>query len=260
MRGAGNHLVLENSVTSRESTGFLPLQEDVHPEVIRKSLSDRATTLAFGAIGWPWLLRSLSGGSPEMRSALLQRLGLGAEALPHLGSWKADAGFLTLIADCIFETLPENVVEFGCGASSLVIARALQMNGSGTLVSFDQHAEYVAATREWLAGHGLAADIRHAPLTRLSRDWPGRWYECFSPPERIDMLVLDGPPWAVHPFGRGAADCLFERLPSGGIILLDDAARPGERVIASRWRKRWPAIDFRYVSAGTKGALIGRKR
>jgi hypothetical protein len=42
--------------------------------------------------------------------------------------------------------------------------------------------------------------------------------------------------------------------------MLDDAARPGERLVARRWRKRWPDFDFKLVNAGTKGTLIGRRR
>src|SRR3546814_8137898 len=42
------------------------------------------------------------------------------------------------------------------------------------------------------------------------------------------------------------------------MILLDDAARPGERLVARRWQKRWPQIDFAFDRSGTKGTLIGR--
>jgi len=40
--------------------------------------------------------------------------------------------------------------------------------------------------------------------------------------------------------------------------LLDDAARPGEQVVARRWRERWPYIAFHYDRRGSKGTLIGR--
>ena len=79
-------------------------------------------------------------------------------------------------------------------------------------------------------------------------------------PERIDLIIIDGPPWTVHPLVRGAAERLFPRLSPGGIVLLDDAARPGERLVARRWRKRWPEIDFTLRKDGTKGTLIGSRR
>lgn len=215
--------------------------------------------LIFGAIGWPWLLRSLSGGSKAERAALLVRLKLPPDALPHLGSWKADAAFLNLIADQIFRLRPQIVVEFGVGVSTFVAAQALKLVGRGRLFSFDEHEDFVLLTRKRLADYGLEPELRPAPLTRTPHDWPGRWYDHGPLPERIDMLIVDGPHWAVHPFVRGAADRLFDRISLGGIVLLDDAARPGERVIAHRWKKRWPDFAFEFLDSGTKGTLIGRR-
>lgn len=114
----------EQRVTSRESSGFLPRREDFGPHLARKSPGDWAHIAFFGAIGWPWLVRSLSGGSQAVRRALLARLALPPHALPNLGSWKADAGFLSMIADEILAKKPQTVVEFGAGASRLIAARA----------------------------------------------------------------------------------------------------------------------------------------
>lgn len=243
-------------MTSRYATS--PLSKPLSaPDGGSPSIADRVHVAAFGAIGWPWLLRSLSGGSRQSRAALLERLGLPESALPNLGSWKADAGFLTLIVDTILAAQPRMVVEFGAGASTLVAARALQMSGQGHLLSFDQDQAFTEANRSWLAEHDLHADIRAAPLVRAPGEWPGLWYDTPDLPARIDLLVIDGPPWSIHPFVRGAAESLFERVSMGGIVLLDDGARPGERVVARRWRARWPDIDFRLLKPGTKGTLVG---
>lgn len=240
-------------MTSRESTQLLARADSG----LERSTRDRIETIAFGAIQWPWLLRSLRGGSQAEKAALLKRLDLADDALPNLGSWKADTRFLMHITDTIEALRPEIVVELGCGASSLIIAKALSRNGGGRLTSFDQHADFTEATGRWLAGHGLAADMRHAPLGTPPGDWPGLWYQLNDVPARIDMLVIDGPPWALHPLVRGAAESLFPRLSDRAVVLLDDAARPGERLVARRWRQRWPAMDFRYDRRGAKGTLIG---
>lgn len=240
-------------------TSALPRSESLDRNIRGKSISDWLHVLVFGAIGWPWLLKSLYGGTSQERVTLLSRIELPANALPNLGSWKADVGFLKLIADYIAQTRPRTVVEFGAGASTLVAAQALKLAGGGALSSFDEHADFVEATRKWLAEYGLKADLRHAPLTRRSREWPSRWYDHGALPDSIDMLIVDGPHWAVHPFVRGAADSLFNNITRGGIVILDDAARPGERIVAQRWRRRWTDFEFSYVKAGTKGALIGRR-
>lgn len=248
-------------MTSRESTRFLPLaHSDSQGPAFKRSARDFAWLLGIGAVQWPWLLKSLSGGRPSTKRRLLARLGLAADALPNLGSWKADTGFLTLIVDHIERARPQMVVEFGAGASSLIIARALQLWGGGRLTSFDQHPGFVAATREWLAGHGLEADLRPAPLGPPPGDWPGLWYQPGPLPERIDLLIVDGPPWTIHPLTRGSADSLFARMAPGGVVMLDDAARPGERIVAARWRRRWPQFRFDLVKGGTKGTLIGTRR
>lgn len=246
-------------MTSRELTGLLPLAEGDIRQPLSRQLSDTAWRLTFGAIGWPWLLRSLSGGRKADKQALMSALGLAPDALPHLGSWKADTGFLRHIVSHIARLRPRVAVELGAGASTLVAAKAMALHGGGRLVSFDQHAGFVAATRNWLEDNGLSVDIRHAPLDADVEGWPGRWYSVDRLPESIDLIIIDGPPWTVHPLVRGAADSLFARLSPGGVVLLDDAARPGERLVARRWRKRWPDMDFVLAHDGTKGTLIGVK-
>jgi Methyltransferase domain len=214
---------------------------------------------AYGAIQWLWLLRSLSGGRKADKQALLQRLDLPHDALPNLGSWKADTVFLGHICAAIENMRPANVVELGCGASTFVMGKALSLHGGGRLSSFDQHADFVDATRAWLSDHGIVADLHVAPLGRPPLDWPGHWYQLGQVPPLIDLLVVDGPPRAIHPHVRSAAESLFDRIPVGERILLDDAARLGERAVAQRWRKRWPGFKFVYDRRGTKGTLIGTR-
>ncbi|MDT9598099.1 class I SAM-dependent methyltransferase [Sphingosinicella rhizophila] len=248
-------------MTSREATSLLPRFGDT--AVIgnaSRSLSDWLSIIAFGAIQWPWLLRSLNGGSMEARIALLDRLHLPHDALPNLGSWKADIGLLTLVTDYILEHRPNLVVEFGAGASTLILARALQQAGGGTLISFDQHQDFVDATRDWLLEHGLEADLRAVPLRPSPGDWPGLWYDHGPLPRDIDLMLIDGPPWTIHPFTRGGASCLFDHIAPGGTIILDDAARPGERIVARRWGKAWPDFRFERRRSGSKGTLIGTRR
>jgi predicted O-methyltransferase YrrM len=242
-------------MTTKHATGLLPRNQQVASG--DRTLGDRLHVLAYGAIGWPWLLKSLSGGRRRDKARLLDRLGLPADALPNLGSWKADTVLLHRIVDTIEALRPANVVELGAGASTLVTAKALALNGGGRLVSFDQHGDFVEATRAWLGEHGLGADVRTAELVPSPGDWPGLWYDVHHLPDRIDLLIIDGPPWTVHPYVRGAADTLFDRMPVGGTVLLDDAARPGERMVARRWRKRWPNFRFDLDTSGTKGTLVG---
>jgi predicted O-methyltransferase YrrM len=243
-------------MTTRETTSLLSRASEDQPG---RSLMDAAAVISFGALQWPWLLKSLHGGSKAEKARLIERLDLPANALPNLGSWKADAGLLNLIVDTIEVERPQRVVEFGIGATSLVIAAALRKTGAPAHTGFDQHADFVALTRDWLDDHDLAADLRHAPLAQSPSGWPGLWYDTGPLEPGIDLMVIDGPPWTVHPFTRGAAEQLFQLLSPGGIVLLDDAARLGERLVARQWKKLHPDMEFELRTNGAKGTLLGRR-
>jgi predicted O-methyltransferase YrrM len=245
-------------MTSRDRTALMPKPVDFAALPLVDRLTNWLAFCGFALIQWPWLLRSLWGGRLADKHALLDRLGLSHGALPHLGRWKADVHLLTLLADHIERARPRIVVEFGAGASTLIIARALALAGGGRHIAFDQHADFVAATRRWLDEYGLGAELRSAPLVRAP-GWPGVWYDHGKLPDGIDLVVIDGPPWTIHPLTRGGAELLFDRIAPGGVVILDDAARPGERLVARRWRRNWPNFSFEYVAGGTKGTLIGRR-
>jgi len=246
-------------MTTRETTPFLPRAGDPPAGGARKGLRDWAAVLTFGVVTWPWLLKSLDGGKLAEKHALLDRLGLPADALPNLGSWKADTGLLSLLVDHILAERPKLVVEFGTGASTLILAAALKQAGGGQLISFEQHADFVEATRNWLGEHGLEADVRAVPLRKAPAGWPGLWYDHGPLPTGIDLMVIDGPPWTIHPMTRGAAAVLFDNIAPGGTIMLDDAARPGERLVARRWKRARHDFNFRLWKGGSKGTLIGVK-
>lgn len=248
-------------MTSRESTSWAG-RSDAGSALLRRSWRDRALLAAFYLLNAPFLAKSLYGGSSKAKRALLERLGLPPEALPHTGSWKADVGLLTLLADHILAERPRVVVEFSAGASTLIIARALEQAGveDPVFISFEQHEDFCARTGAWLKEFGLESDIRHAPLKPSPGGWPGLFYDHGPLPGGIELLLIDGPHWAIHPFTRGAAASVFDRIAPGGTVMLDDAARPGERIVARRWRRQWPDFTFKLLHPGSKGTLVGTRR
>ena len=242
-----------------EPARFSPWRDADRLRAATRTLNDRLAVGVGGAVGWPWLLKSLGDGGPVARARLLERTGLPDEALPRLGSWRADADFLDIIAARILDHRPATVVELGGGTSTLVAAHCLARNGGGRLVSIDGNADFAEETRQRLADGGFEAEVWAAPIEVQDTGWPGAWYRLPPLPDRIDLLIVDGPPWTLHPMVRGAAATLFDRVPVGGAVLLDDAARPGERLVARRWRKEWPDFDFTRVT-NTAGTLIGVRR
>lgn len=43
---------------------------------------------------------------------------------------------------------------------------------------------------------------------------------------------------------------LRQHLSNNGLLVLDDAARPGERAIAQQWQRDFPDLHFRMVQTG----------
>ncbi len=170
--------------------------------------------------------------------------------LPATRGWAASPDFLLHLYQHIAAHRPKVVVELGSGVSTLVAAAALAANGDdGRLYSLDHDGAYARATSELLSQHGLShiASVHHAPLgpwqpphaTELGEEW--QWYsvpEAVNALGAIDLLVVDGPPKATGPVARYPAVPHFRsRLTPGSTILLDDARRPDEKILAKAWEQ-----------------------
>jgi predicted O-methyltransferase YrrM len=203
--------------------------------------------------------RQAQAARAAARRELLSLVQLTDAQVPPDGGWVAGADFLLLLARQVLAQKPDLVVEFGSGVSSVIIARCLQLNGGGRLLSFDHDAGFAELTRRRLACADVPGGVRAAPLRPGHAGYGGSWYDHGDLPDGIDLLVIDGPPaWREEQAeSRGsAAPAAFAKLAPGGIVLLDDAARPGERRVAARWRTEFPEIRFD-DAATQKGVLIG---
>lgn len=232
-----------------------------------------------GSIGhrfqvWGRWLGALAGGAARYRvhrdgqaarasarRELLALVQLDDAQVPPDGGWVAGADFLLLLARQVLSQKPQFVVEFGSGVSTVIIGRCLQLNGSGRLLSFDHDEGFAELTRRRLRRARVPGEVRAAPLRAGLDGYGGSWYGHGELPEGIDLLVIDGPQaWRQgQEESRGsAAPAAFGRLAPGAIVLLDDAARDGERRVAARWRVDFPEISFSDAET-QKGVLIGKR-
>lgn len=153
---------------------------------------------------------------------------------------------------------PRRLVEFGSGASSVRLARALP---DTEILSVDHDVVFGEATRRLAEKHrgdvpNLRIEIR--PL-RWQRHGLGR-YHSYSPgdfPKTVDAVLVDGPPfWAV----RGREACLYQiapRLVPGARIFLDDYQREAERQTVRNWRRSYPGlIQGRTLEVGHRIACL----
>jgi predicted O-methyltransferase YrrM len=141
---------------------------------------------------------------------------------------------------------PQSVLEFGAGASSLVISMALRAAGRGRLTSVEHAPRYSAAAWKRVEAVGVDAALIACPLA-LRPHSQGLIYQ-YQGIDRIkarapfDFVLVDAPPGA---FGRDAV--LYQILPylsSGALIVLDDAARVNEGTVINRWRRACEGLDI----------------
>ncbi|MDR1268490.1 MAG: class I SAM-dependent methyltransferase, partial [Planctomycetaceae bacterium] len=61
--------------------------------------------------------------------------------------------------------------------------------------------------------------------------------------EKIDLLVVDGPPYYVQPAARyPVLPLLRSKLTSDSILILDDGLRLGERRAVSYWQRDFGVV------------------
>ena len=187
----------------------------------------------------------------ESYKPLRQQLDL-LDSFPYSKDWSAAADFLQLIADHCLTHKPSTVFECSSGLTTLVLARCCQMNGRGRVFSLENGEEYAINTRQHLAGYGLDAfaSVIHAPLvdTHL-KEGDFSWYATSGIPDnKIDMLVIDGPPGFIQKNSRfPALPLLFDRLSDNCTVFLDDAARDDEKEIVSLWQEAYPVSRCDYL-------------
>lgn len=185
-------------------------------------------------------------------------------SLPPTRGWAASPDFLLEVARHARGLKHATVLECSSGISTVVLARCMQLNGTGRVYSLEHDARFAEQTRAQLRRHGLQdwATVIDAPLMPYDLDgqsWP--WYDLAQLPAllTVDLLVIDGPPQATRLQARyPAGPLLFPRLNPGAAVYLDDAARPDEQAILRRWRQDFPALT--YSSQGCeKGCALMRK-
>jgi predicted O-methyltransferase YrrM len=177
----------------------------------------------------------------EALNNLYRDLGFKA-SLPGTRGWAACPDFLHLIALHVLAARPAVAVECSSGVSTLVLAQCMAANGSGHVFSLEHEPQFAEKTREHLARLGLQefATVIDAPLKVYALEGcEYRWYDLSKlVSERIDLLVIDGPPAATCPMARyPAGPLLFCRLTEGAHVFLDDAARDEEKAAVDRWSR-----------------------
>jgi predicted O-methyltransferase YrrM len=167
-----------------------------------------------------------------------------------LGAWAIEADFARLIV-AEASGAGKVVVECGSGATTLLLAWALRQNGGGRLYSLEHDARYAREMIATLERAGLSDQVELIVAPLAAQPFDGTavvWYDLSIAgerlPERVDLVIVDGPP-AISPWARWPAMTVFaNRLDGDGAILMDDGRRAHERRVAYRWASEHPDFDL----------------
>ena len=106
---------------------------------------------------------------------------------------------------------------------------------------------------------GDRVEVVHAPLvshTIGNTEWT--WYRLDDVPLfSLDILIVDGPPYWVHPLSRFPAVPLLEpRLSQRSLIFLHDTGRHAEQRVLDMWLKAHPGWQAQEIETEVGAAVI----
>jgi predicted O-methyltransferase YrrM len=189
----------------------------------------------------------------EALEQLLPLLKLTAPLPPSRG-WAASPDFLLSLYEISKRSKPRVVVELGSGVSTLVLAKS----GAKKIVSLDHSIEYGEQTRSMLKDHrvrGVEIRIGDLEIYPAGHSWYSK--ASLKGLEKIDLLVIDGPPSATNPDARfPALENLLPLLSPKATIILDDANRADERKLADAFLAAMPNHRLRFLHHEKGTAII----
>jgi hypothetical protein len=161
--------------------------------------------------------------------------------MPATRGWAGSPDFLNKIVETILKQKPRFVLEASSGVSSVLIGLALKMNSSGKALSLENDFLFSEKTRKNIELNDIEdiSIIIDCPLSDYLIDeetW--KWYETkeLTFTDKIDLLIIDGPPRTTQILARyPAIPLLYKYFSDNVIILLDDAKRPDEIIIVEKW-------------------------
>lgn len=183
--------------------------------------------------------------------------------LPAMRGWAISPDFAVLLISLMNQHQPKLIVEAGSGVSTLLMGYQVKRIGQGEIFSLDHDESYAKESMHQVIHHGLSevATVIYAPLREVPiKHQAWQWYdtrELFAKlQQKIDLLVIDGPPGDLQFLSRyPALPVLFEALSDRAVIVMDDVGREDEQKIIERWQQEFNCSSVSLI-ANEKGAAI----
>lgn len=207
----------------RARSALLPLREKHAFRQLRRGASDPPTTAVLEELIAVW-------GNP---------------------GYRADIGYLSYVAVACAEANGP-VLECGTGLTT-ILAATYSRHG---VWSLEQHAPSAQRIRDLLCRHGLTAHVLDAPLVDHGDH---EWYETsLDLCDGFAVVICDGPPGDSKGGRYGLIPAARHLFRPDVTILLDDAARPGERAVLDRWASEW-SMTWQVVGKGGRDFAVVKR-
>ncbi len=177
---------------------------------------------------------------------------------------------LTILNDIILNKR-QNIIEFGSGISTLVIAKLIkEENLDFRFFSVEDNPDWISFMKSNISKNGLEEYVRliYAPLEKTNLAVENNsWYsvkaleEKITSAVKIDLALIDGP-GAWHPEIKlsryTAVPFLINKLADNFSVYLDDSNRKGEQKIIKMWKKKYN-LDFNRINSKSSVCIKGNK-
>ena len=181
---------------------------------------------------------------------------------PYTRKMAASPDFLKLIIETILQFKPNLVVELGSGVSSIIISKSLEKNMVGKLISIENDDKYSKITRNNITMENLT-EIASVVTSELSMQIIDKknymWYNTSfikNINNKIDLLIIDGPPKITNKNARFPAIPLLKKYFSDNIIIIvDDGNRQDDANTVNSWMNELDNFKIKYIPT-EKGAFL----
>jgi predicted O-methyltransferase YrrM len=174
-----------------------------------------------------------------------------------------EASFEVIVAAVKSLRADAKIVEFGSGASSIRLACALP---DSQIISVESDRHFFNQSATLAKEYGVATNLRliFSPLKfhnyAFGKILSYSFKDCFNEGE-IDCVIIDGPPFYTL---RGREACLYHiynQLKIGGIVVLNNYQRKGEKAILENWKAVYPdSFNATSIDVGKQLVLQRKQR
>ncbi len=169
--------------------------------------------------------------------------------LPFTGSALSPSAISTVLNDIVINNR-KDIIEFGSGISTLVIASLLKSNNiKASFISVDEDKIWLELIQSQLNKFDLIkfCDLKYAPVKKNSNGNSWYDYDKLAGIKTLDLILVDGPNAKFQNsenIRKNAFSFIENRLNENFSVFLDDCNRPSEFQILKNWSKKLNAKEL----------------